>query len=63
MAGTGIRSFAKLRTVRSNMPWIATTGITPWQTALKWTADWQALCSDCQEYMRSDQACEHPLSN
>jgi hypothetical protein len=49
MAGTGICSFAKLR---SQMPWIATTGITPWQTALKLTADCQALRSGCQEYMR-----------
>jgi hypothetical protein len=38
MAGAGIRSFAK---VRSQMPRIATTGITSWQTALKWTSDCQ----------------------
>jgi hypothetical protein len=36
MAGAGIRSFAKFR---GQMPRIATTGITSWQTALKWTAD------------------------
>jgi hypothetical protein len=41
MAGTtGIRSFAK---IRSQMPWIATTGITPWQTTLSWAAYCQAL--------------------
>jgi hypothetical protein len=60
MAGTRIRSFAKLR---SQIPRIATTGITPWQTALKWTADCQAPNSGCQEYMRSGQACGNPLSN
>jgi hypothetical protein len=38
MAGAGIRSFAKFH---GQMPWIATTGITFWQTALKWTADCQ----------------------
>jgi hypothetical protein len=32
MAGSGIRSFAKLR---SQMPQIATTGKTPWQTVLQ----------------------------
>jgi hypothetical protein len=54
MAGTEIRSFAKLR---GQMPRIDTTGIAPWQTALKWTADCQVPRSDCQEYMRSSQAC------
>jgi hypothetical protein len=38
MAGAGIRSFAKFH---SQMLRIATTGITSWQTALKWTADCQ----------------------
>jgi hypothetical protein len=38
MAGTGIWSFAKFR---SQMPRIATTGITSWQTALKHTAECQ----------------------
>jgi hypothetical protein len=38
MAGSGIRSFAK---IRSQILRIATTGITSWQTALKWTADCQ----------------------
>jgi hypothetical protein len=52
MAGTGIRSFANLR---GQMPRIATTGIAPWQTALKWTADSQVLCSDCQEYCTCGQ--------
>jgi hypothetical protein len=60
MAGTGIRSFAKLR---RQMPRIATTWITPWQTALKWTADCQALRSGCLEYMRSSQDCGNRLSN
>jgi hypothetical protein len=50
MAGIGIRSFSKLQI---QMPRIATTGITPWQTALKCTADCQVLRSGCQEYMRS----------
>jgi hypothetical protein len=44
MAGAGIRSFAKFR---GQMPWIATTGITSWQTALKWTADCQVPRSGC----------------
>jgi hypothetical protein len=30
------------------MPWIATTGITSWQTALKWTADCQVPRSGCR---------------
>jgi hypothetical protein len=38
MAGAGIRSFAKFH---GEMPRIATTGITSWQTALKRTADCQ----------------------
>jgi hypothetical protein len=45
------------------MPRIATTVITSWQTALKWTADCQALRLGCQEYIRSGQACGNPLSN
>jgi hypothetical protein len=44
MAGAGIRSFAKLR---GQMPRIVTTGITSWQTALKWTADCQVPRSVC----------------
>jgi hypothetical protein len=44
MAGAGIQSFAKFR---GQMPWIATTGITSWQTALKWTADGQVLHLGC----------------
>jgi hypothetical protein len=52
MAGTGICSFAKLC---SQMPRIATTGITPWQTALKWTADCQAPHSSCQDYCTCGQ--------
>jgi hypothetical protein len=60
MAGTGIRSFAKLG---SQMPRIATTGITPWKTALKWTADCQAPCSGCQENMQSGHSCGNLLSN
>jgi hypothetical protein len=38
MAGVGIWSFAKFR---GQMPWIATTGITSWQTALKHTVECQ----------------------
>jgi hypothetical protein len=44
MAGAGIRSFAKFR---GQMPRIDTTGITSWQTALKWTADCQVPRSCC----------------
>jgi hypothetical protein len=43
MAGTGIHSLDKLR---AQIPWFATTGITPWQTALKHTVDSQAPCSN-----------------
>jgi hypothetical protein len=45
MAGAGIRSFAKFR---CQMLRIATTGITSWQTALKWTADCQVPHSGCR---------------
>jgi hypothetical protein len=45
IAGAGIRSFAKFR---SQMPRIATTGITSWQTTLKWTADCQVQRSGCR---------------
>jgi hypothetical protein len=45
MAGAGVWSFAKFR---SQMPRIATTGITSWQTALKWTADCQVPRSGCR---------------
>jgi hypothetical protein len=45
MAGAGIRSFAKFH---DQMPRIATTGTTSWQTALKWTADSQVPCSGCR---------------
>jgi hypothetical protein len=45
MAGAGIRSFAKFC---GQMPRIATTVITSWQTALKWTADCQILRSGCR---------------
>jgi hypothetical protein len=45
MAGAGIWSFAKFR---GQMPRIATTGITSWQTALKWTADCQVPRSGCR---------------
>jgi hypothetical protein len=44
MAGAGIWSFAKFR---CQMPQIATTGITSWQPALKWTADCQVPRSGC----------------
>jgi hypothetical protein len=45
MAGAGIWSFAKFR---GQMPRIATTGITSWQSALKWTADCQVPRSCCR---------------
>jgi hypothetical protein len=44
MEGAGIQSFAKFC---GQMPQIATTGITSWQTALKWTADRQVQRSGC----------------
>jgi hypothetical protein len=44
MAGAGIWSFAKFC---GQMPQIATTGITSWQTALKWTVDCQVPCPGC----------------
>jgi hypothetical protein len=44
MAGAGIRAFAKFR---SQLPRIATTGITSWQTTVKWTADCQVPHSGC----------------
>jgi hypothetical protein len=43
MAGAGIRG---------QMPRIATTGITSWQTALKWTADCQVLRSGCRGHVK-----------
>jgi hypothetical protein len=49
MARAGIRSFAKFR---SQMPRIATTGITSWQTALKWTADCRELLSGCRSQVK-----------
>jgi hypothetical protein len=50
MAGAGIRSFAKFC---GQMPQISTTGITSWQTALKWTADCQVPCSVCCGQVKS----------
>jgi hypothetical protein len=44
MVGDGIWSFAKFH---GQMPQIATTGITSWQTALKWTVDCQVPHSGC----------------
>jgi hypothetical protein len=45
MAGAGIWSFAKFH---GQMLRIATTGITSWQTALKWTAGCQVLHPGCR---------------
>jgi hypothetical protein len=45
MVGAGIRSFAKFCGL---MPRIATSGITSWQTALKWAADCQVPRSGCR---------------
>jgi hypothetical protein len=45
MAGAGFRTFAKFR---GQMLRIATTGITSWQTSLKWTADCQFPHSGCR---------------
>jgi hypothetical protein len=44
MAGAGIWSFAKFC---GQIPRIATTGLASWQTALKWTADYQVPRSGC----------------
>jgi hypothetical protein len=60
MAGAGIRSFAKFR---GQMPRIATTGITSWQTALKWTVDSCGMPSSALRLPQSSQACGNPLSN
>jgi hypothetical protein len=49
MAGAGVQSFAKFR---GQMPRIATTGITSWQTALKWTADYQVPRSGCRDKVK-----------
>jgi hypothetical protein len=54
MAGAGIRSFSKFR---GQMPRIATTGITSWQTALKWTADCQVPCSGCHDQVKPVAIC------
>jgi hypothetical protein len=54
MAGAGIRSFAKFR---SQMPRIATTGITSWQTTLKWTADCQVPGSGCRRQVKPVAIC------
>jgi hypothetical protein len=45
MSGAGIWSFAKFR---GQMPRIATTGMTSWETALKWTADCKVPRSGCR---------------
>jgi hypothetical protein len=60
MADTGIHSLA---TFRAPTPRFATTVITPWQTALKCTADCQAPRSDSKDYLRAGQACVNSLSN
>jgi hypothetical protein len=49
LAGARIRSFAEFR---GQMPRIATTVITSWQTALKWTVDCQVLCSGCRSQVK-----------
>jgi hypothetical protein len=49
MAGAGIRSCAKFR---GQMPRIAKTGITSWQTDLKWTADCHVLRSGCHSQVK-----------
>jgi hypothetical protein len=59
MAGAGIRPFAKFR---AQMPRIATTGITSWQTTLKWTADCQVPHSGCRGQVKPVAICSqiHP---
>jgi hypothetical protein len=54
MVGAGIRSFAKFR---GQMLWIAATGITSWQTILKWTADCQVPCSGCRGQVKPVAIC------
>jgi hypothetical protein len=54
MAGAGIRSFAKFR---GQMPRIATTGITSWQTALKWNVDCQVPRSGCRGQVKPVEIC------
>jgi hypothetical protein len=54
MVGAGIRAFAKFR---GQMPRIATTGITSWQTALKWTADCQVPRSGCPGQVKPVAIC------
>jgi hypothetical protein len=49
MAGARIWSFVKFR---GQMPRIATTGITSWQTALKWTGDCQVPRSGCRSQVK-----------
>jgi hypothetical protein len=53
MVGAGIQSFAKFR---GQMPRIATTRITSWQTALKWTADCQVPRSGCRGQVKPWQS-------
>jgi hypothetical protein len=60
MVGTGIHSLANLC---APIPRFARTGIAPWQTALKGTADCQAPCSGSKKYMWPVQVCGYPLSN
>jgi hypothetical protein len=54
MAGAGIWSLAKFR---GQMLRIATTGITSWQTALKWTADCQVPRSGCRGQVKPVAIC------
>jgi hypothetical protein len=54
MAGAGIRSFAKFC---GQKPCIATTGLTSWQTALKWTADCQVTRSGCRGQVKPVAIC------
>jgi hypothetical protein len=60
MAGTGIHSLAMFR---AQILRFATTGINPWETALKCTADCQALRSGSKEYMRLGPASVNPFSS
>jgi hypothetical protein len=54
MASAEIQSFAKFC---GKMPWIATTGITSWQTTLKWTADFQVSHSCCHGQVKPVAIC------
>jgi hypothetical protein len=60
MAGAGFQCIAKLLALT---PWIATTRITAWQSALNHTADCQLPHWGLIWTLRTVQTCGNPLSN